>query len=274
MRTVEEVYGEGFGELDAFEAALDESLDPRGLNNLMFGIVEELGLSRGAAALDVGAREGLHCIELARRFGFDVLGVEPVRRHLDGAGEALRTLAVDEPDVASRVRIEEGVAERLPVADASVDLIWCRDVLIHVEDLRAVFGEFRRVLRPGGRVLLFMMTATEWLTAAEAERLWPVSAIHASSADPRNIDAAIAASGLTVERCVDLHGEIREFLEETGVGRSSRQLLWISRLLRDRPTYEERFGTAAYEVMLTDCLWGVYQMIGKLNPRLYLLLRS
>ena len=197
MRTVEEVYGEGFGELDAFETTLDESLDPRGLNNLMFGIVGELGLPRGSAAVDVGAREGFHCID-----------------------------------------------------------------------------EFRRVLRPGGRVLLFMMTATEWLTAAEAKRLWPVSAIHASSADPRNIDAAIAGSGLTVERCVDLHGEIREFLEETGVGRSSRQLLWISRLLRDRPTYEERFGTAAYEVMLTDCLWGVYQMIGKLNPRLYLLVRS
>jgi hypothetical protein len=23
--------------------------------------------------------------------------------------------------------------------------------------------------------------------------------------------------------------------------------------------------------MLSDCLWGVYQMIGKLNPRVYLL---
>jgi hypothetical protein len=30
-------------------------------------------------------------------------------------------------------------------------------------------------------------------------------------------------------------------------------------------------GTVAYEFMLTDCLWGVYQMIGKLNPRIYVL---
>ena len=202
-----------------------------------------------------------------------MLGVEPVRRHLDGAAQALETLAAEEPEVAARVRVEEGVAERLSAADASVDLIWCRDVLLHVEDLHTVFTEFHRVLKPGGHALLFMMTATEWLTAAEAQRLWPVSAVHASSVDPRHIDAAIAASGLSIEQRVDLNGEIREFLEEAGVGRTSRQLLWISRLLRNRPVYEHQFGVAAYEVMLTDCLYGVYQMIGKLKPRIYLLIR-
>jgi hypothetical protein len=44
-------------------------------------------------------------------------------------------------------------------------------------------------------------------------------------------------------------------------------------MLRNRPAYEERFGTDAYEAMLTDSLWGVYQMIGKLDPRLYVLSR-
>jgi hypothetical protein len=44
-------------------------------------------------------------------------------------------------------------------------------------------------------------------------------------------------------------------------------------LLRNRPAYEEGFGTDAYEAMLTGSLWGVYQMIGKLNPRLYVLAR-
>jgi len=52
---------------------------------------------------------------------------------------------------------------------------------------------------------------------------------------------------------------------------SSKQLLWVSRMLRNRAAYEERFGTVAYEYMLTNCLWGVYQMIGKLNPRIYVL---
>ena len=54
---------------------------------------------------------------------------------------------------------------------------------------------------------------------------------------------------------------------------TSRQLLATSRMLRNRAAYEERFGTDAYEIMLTSNLWGVYQMIGKLNPRIYVLAR-
>ena len=70
-----------------------------------------------------------------------------------------------------------------------------------------------------------------------------------------------------------MHRERRERLEEDGTGLSSRQVLRVSRLLRNRPTYEERFGADAYDAMLTDSLRGIYQMIGKLNPRRYVLSR-
>lgn len=117
------------------------------------------------------------------------------------------------------------------------------------------------------------MTATDWLTPAEAARLWPPGAIYATSVDPQHFEAAITAAGLTIAQAIQLHGEWRERIEEDGTGLSSRQLLWVSRLLRNRPAYEERFGTDACDAMLTDSLWGVYQMIGKLNPRLYVLSR-
>jgi SAM-dependent methyltransferase len=258
MRTVEEVYGSAFAEEEAFQAALNQSLGPRGFD-LMFDLVAELGLPPGSAALDVGAREAWHCIELSRRFGFTVHGIEPVHRHLDNAARALDALAAAEPETAARIRVDQGVAERLGEPGSSIDLIWCRDVLEHVEDLETVFGEFRRVLRPGGTAVIYQMTATDWLTPAEAARLWP--------------PAGITAAGLTIGQCIQLHGEWRERAEEDGAGLSSRQLLWVSRLLRNRPAYEGRFGTDAYEAMLTDSLWGIYQMIGKLNPRIYLLSR-
>jgi SAM-dependent methyltransferase len=272
MRTVEEVYGSAFAEEEAFQAALSQSLDPRGFD-LMFDLVAELGLPPGSAALDVGAREAWHCIELARRFGFTVHGIEPVRRHLDNAARALQALEAAEPGVAARIRIDEGVAERLGEPGGSIDLIWCRDVLEHVEDLETVFGEFRRVLRPGGTAVIYQMTATDWLTPAEAARLWPPAGIYASSVDPEHFEAAIAAAGLLTRQWIQLHGEWRERAEEDGAGLSSRQLLWVSRLLRNRPAYEGRFGADAYEAMLTDSLWGIYQMIGKLNPRIYVLSR-
>ena len=272
MRTVEEVYGSAFAEEEAFEAALDQSLAPRGFD-LLLDLVADLGLAPGSVALDVGAREGYFCIELARRFGFAVHGIEPVRRHLDSAARALETLAATEPEVAARIRIGEGIASRMPEQDASIDLIWCRDVLVHVQDLAAAFSEFRRVLRPGGHAVIYQMTATDWLTSAEAARMWPPGAVHASSVDPENFEAAIAAGGLTIAQSIQLHGEWREHAEEDGTGLTSRQLLWVSRLLRNRPAYEERFGTEACEAMLTGSLWGVYQMIGKLNPRIYVLSR-
>ena len=270
MRSVEEVYGSALAEEEAFADTLDQSLSPRG-PGLMFELVAGLGLPPGSLALDIGAREAYHCIELARRFGFTVHGVEPVRRHLDNAARALDALAADEPDVAARVRVDEGIAERLAEPDGSVDLIWCRDTLEHVDDLDTAFGEFYRVLRPGGAAVIYQMTATDRLTPAESARLWPPGGIHASSVDPSRFEAAIAGSGLAIARSIQLHGEWRERLQEDGKGLSSRQLLWVSRLLRNRDAYEERFGADACEAMLTDSLWGIYQMIGKLNPRVYVL---
>jgi SAM-dependent methyltransferase len=272
VKTVDEVYDLAFADGETFHAALSESLGPRGFD-LMFELVAELGLLPGSIVLDVGAREAYHSIELSRRFGFTVHGIEPVRRHLDNADRVLDALAAAEPDVAARISIHEGVAQQLGEPDASIDLIWCRDVLEHVDDLETVFGEIRRVMRPAGTAVIYQMTATDWLTSAEAARLWSPAGIYAASVDPQRFEAAITASGLLIRQCIQLHGEWRERAEEDGTGLSSRQLLWVSRLLRNCPVYENRFGTDAYEAMLSDSLWGIYQMIGKLNPRIYVLSR-
>jgi hypothetical protein len=72
--TAEEVYGPDWDD-EAVEAALDESLAPRSLMDLMYGLVAEADLPPGSLALDVGAREGFHCFELSRRFGLTVRGL-------------------------------------------------------------------------------------------------------------------------------------------------------------------------------------------------------
>ena len=54
-------------------------------------------------------------------------------------------------------------------------------------------------------------------------------------------------------------------------GEPGRRLLHAARLLREPERYAERFGERACELMLADCLWHVYAMIGKLERRIYLL---
>jgi demethylmenaquinone methyltransferase/2-methoxy-6-polyprenyl-1,4-benzoquinol methylase len=55
-------------------------------------------------------------------------------------------------------RLVRGVAEALPFADDSFDFLVMGYALRHVADLEATFAEYRRVLRPGGRLLVLEIT--------------------------------------------------------------------------------------------------------------------
>src|SRR5205085_962399 len=71
----------------AFQARLDESLEPRGPDSVWTEFAR-LSPRPGEAVVDVGCGEGDDAIELARRFGLRVHGVDPVQRHVDLATEA------------------------------------------------------------------------------------------------------------------------------------------------------------------------------------------
>jgi len=260
--SVEEMYGGTEEEGDAFEAALDESLHPRG-PDMLFDVAAELGIGPGSVVLDVGCRDGRHSVELVRRSGCRVIGVELVRANLDRRD---RSAEVEPLPAYVQGRIED-----LPLPDASVDLVWARDMLIHVPDLARAFQECRRVLRPDGTMLVFQMFATPWLEPGEAERLWPPLGVVPENTDPDRFEETLRAAGLSIARRDELRSEWRESGEEDGDHRTSRQLLHAARLLRDRDRFLERFGRVAYQVELGNCLWGVYQMIGKLGPRVYVL---
>jgi SAM-dependent methyltransferase len=242
---------------EAFTEVLDESLDPRG-PAVVDEVAAALGLSPAAIVLDVGCGEGRDVAALHERFGWAVIGVDPVARHLHLTREA-----------APSARLTAGVMEALPLADGSVDLVWCREVLSHVPDLDAAFTEVRRVLRPGGRAVVAQVCRTERLLPGEATGPLALLGEHPSAEE---VEAAARAAGLAVDRRLALASEGGEWAEErTGAG--TRRLLHAARLLRDPDRYVARFGRTAYEIMLGDCLWHVYRMIGKLSGELWVLSR-
>src|SRR5690242_14263619 len=54
--------------------------------------------------------------------------------------------------------VKLGAAEKLPYGDGTFDLVTALDVVEHLDDDLGGLSEMRRVLRPGGRVLLFVPT--------------------------------------------------------------------------------------------------------------------
>jgi ubiquinone/menaquinone biosynthesis C-methylase UbiE len=261
--TVDSFYSE---EIEDFyerglDKALDESLHPRG-PDVLFDIAAELGASRSTRILDVGSRIGKQMIELRDRFGSLVVGVEPAKANL---GRMRRTYPNETLDVV------RAVGEALPFPDAAFDLIWVRDVLVHFESLDPAFVEFRRVLKPSGAVLVFAVFATPLLEPVEAERLFAGTAVVASSADRLNFERAAVDTGLVVERREVLHGEWREFSEESGEKRTSGQLLRVARMVREPEKYKAIIGEREYEEELANCLYGIYQLLGKLTAAIYVL---
>jgi SAM-dependent methyltransferase len=97
----------------------------------------------GERVLDLGCGAGRFVAAL-QDAGADPVGVELAEAALERArrnvpGAELHALA---PDGA------------IPLEDASVDLVWCSEVLEHVPDTAGLLSEVRRVLRTGGRLLL------------------------------------------------------------------------------------------------------------------------
>jgi len=106
------------------------------------------GLVEGMSALDVACGTGVlaaHARDIVGARGF-VCGLDPSARMLDEArGRGVGALA-------------RGVAEALPLDSGRFDFVSMGYALRHVADLGATFSEYRRVLRPGGRLLVLEIT--------------------------------------------------------------------------------------------------------------------
>lgn len=73
---LEQMYGDTGMSDEQFDAIVDQSLHPRHADTL-FDAAAALGLSSTWRVLDIGCRKGRYSLELARRFGCAVLGVDP-----------------------------------------------------------------------------------------------------------------------------------------------------------------------------------------------------
>ncbi len=104
---------------------------------------------------------------------------------------SVRWLGVDldwSPEVARRVRIDAEFASfdgvHLPAPDASIDAVYCKQVLEHVRDVGALLCDVTRVLRPGG------------LFAGSTSQLEPYHSLSLANLTPYGLLVMLEAVGL------------------------------------------------------------------------------
>jgi SAM-dependent methyltransferase len=103
------------------------------------------GAGGRSPVLDLGAGTGQFAAAIAGWFGVEVVAVEP-----SGGMRAQAARAHPHPDV----RWVAGTGERLPLRDGACAWAWVSTVVHHLDDMDAAATELRRVLRPGGVVLV------------------------------------------------------------------------------------------------------------------------
>jgi SAM-dependent methyltransferase len=134
---------------EAIWEALPEGLEPPHAGLRRAFLLEHVGLNAPSAragaprVLDVGCGEGHFTAELARA-GAAAVGADVSR-------EALRRARARHPELRLQAIPVEG---EWPFADATFDAVWAGETIEHVADTPAWLSQVRRVLRPGGALLL------------------------------------------------------------------------------------------------------------------------
>ncbi len=123
----------------------------------------------GKTVLDIGCGSGGVTVDLVRRHGAGrVIGID-VERDVCAASRK----RVDAAGLTGRIEILQVEPGPFPVADASLDVVFSKDSIIHIPDKEWLAGEAFRALRPGG-----WFVASDWLISHDGEAVAGDGSLH------------------------------------------------------------------------------------------------
>ncbi|NKB58723.1 MAG: methyltransferase domain-containing protein [Alphaproteobacteria bacterium] len=142
-------------------------------------LLEPAGIEAGQAVADYGCGPGYVSVELAKRVG-EAGQVHAFDINTDFVNRTRERVAAN--GFADRVSVTHLLNDMLPLADDTLDRLVIKNVMVYVDDPLASFREFRRVVKPGGKVHAidsdFYMTAFDPVSP-EDWRIVLDSALHA-----------------------------------------------------------------------------------------------
>src|ERR1700757_1576455 len=112
-------------------------------------LAELVGFTGTERVLDVGSGLGGPARDLARHYGCHISGVDLTPEFVRVAD-----LLTEKTGLVGRVDYQQGSALDLPFEDTSFDVVWSQNVAMNIADRERLYGEMRRVLKPGGKLAL------------------------------------------------------------------------------------------------------------------------
>jgi SAM-dependent methyltransferase len=148
-------------------------------------------LRPGETVLDLGSGAGFDCFLAASRVGRTgrVIGVDMTHEMVTKARDNARRIS------ATNVEFRLGEIEHLPVPDESVDVIISNCVINLSPDKGAVFREAIRVLKPGGRIAISDVVATQAIPREVADSVEALTGCVAGAAPVDEVRALLADAG-------------------------------------------------------------------------------
>lgn len=133
---------------DAVARLLDDAYDGRDATRRRVASLAQLRIVGGETVVDLGCGAGHLSVEAARAVGPEgrVLALDP--------SASMREQALRRCGDRRNVSVRDGSAEATGLDDASVDGIVAVQVFSYLRDLTPALREARRILRPGGRLVV------------------------------------------------------------------------------------------------------------------------
>ncbi|MBK7758887.1 MAG: methyltransferase domain-containing protein [Deltaproteobacteria bacterium] len=122
---------------------------PASLFERLIRLGDVQSLPPGAVAVDVGCGLAASGVQLARRFGLVVEGI-----NLTEAQVPLARARVAAAGLSAQVRVHHADGRAMPLPDSCADLALLVECAFHVPDKDRLMAEIARVLKPGGRLLV------------------------------------------------------------------------------------------------------------------------
>lgn len=234
--------------------------------DMLLELAAKHGVGNDSLVLDIGCANGGVSRELLEKTGCRIEGVEILDLLVEMGNDENKKLGVD-----GRFSIQQGSIIDIPFEHETFDFVFCDDVIGMVDDLDKAFAECHRVLKPGGKMLVYASFATDRLDQKEADELNAAQGNSMQGLDQARAEKYLEANFKVVEKTVIGSQFTQNSTEEKkDKSQALTGLLRVARLLTWPDKYIEKYGKDRYRTVLAGSHWSVYILLGKLQPTVFI----